>query len=157
MLAALLAYLLASLWPVNIAPETIGHEPQNLRLLWSGVAFEITADLQLALFAGIFGGVGSLAHAMAQAAAARWHLPAPSTFQLAWHLLSPLFGVAAALLFHAVMRSSVLADSVGAGRLDTIGLAIHGLLAGLLSKPAFDRLGDLLPTRLHRRQAARSD
>ncbi|MGA0610456.1 hypothetical protein [Caldimonas sp. KR1-144] len=150
MAAAVLAYLLASLWPRQLPAATIGHELQTVRLLWSGLAFEITADVQLALFAGVFGGLGCLMPAVARLPAATRRGAGPTAVELGWHLLSPLFGIAAALLLHVVMRSSVLTDSVAAGRFHPLGLAMHGLLAGLLSKASIDRLGEQLLGRLSR-------
>lgn len=149
-LAALLAYLLASLWPVDFTSETLGHEPQTVRLHWSEIAFEVTADLQLALLAGVAGGLGSLTHVAGQLLA-MLHQPGAMTRRLLrWQLLSPLFGIAIALLFHVVMRNAAMPADIGAGRLDVARLAAHGLLAGLLTKPAIDRFAELVAGVVHR-------
>lgn len=157
LLAALLAYLLASLWPVDLAPHIVGHEPQTVRLQWSELAFEIAADLQLLLLAGVAGGLGSMTQVAIQLLPLLRHPAALTRSLLHWQLLSPLFGMVVAVLFHLVMRGGVMSEEIGAGQLSASGLVVHGLLAGLLSKPAIDRLAEMVHALLHRRRRTRPD
>lgn len=152
-IAALMAYLLASLWPTHGAAPGFGLQSQTVRLLWSGLAFELAADVQLALLVGLSGGLACLAHAAVRVARLLKHHGAHALQMIHWQLLTPFLGIGVALLFHVVMRSSLLTEDVGADRLNALGLAVHGVLAGLVSKPAIDRLGEMLGTLLHRAHA----
>jgi hypothetical protein len=149
-IAALMAYLLACVWPTRIGAAAFGSESQTVRLLWSGLAFEIAADVQLALLAGLSGGLACLAHAAVRVAHLMKRQGTHALQMIHWQLATPFIGIGVALLFHAVMRSSLLTEDVGTDRLNALGLAVHGVLAGLVSKPAIDRLGEMLGTLLHR-------
>lgn len=148
-MAALLAYLLASVWPTDFTAATAGHEPQTVRLLWSGLAFGVTADLQLAMMVGVSGGLGALVHSVARLGEVASRRQVSPGHGIAWHLLSPLAGMAVALLLHAVVRTGILAEGIETGRLNVYGVATHAALAGLLSRSATDKLGALIGGLFH--------
>lgn len=142
-LAVLLAYLLASIWPSNLNPETKGSTEQNIQFLWTHqFDLRVSTDVQLLLMVMVAGALGSFVHAATSFADFVGNGNLERTW-IWWYVLKPFIGMALAVVFYLVVRGGFLAAGAEAGKLNLYGIAALSGLSGMFSKQATDKLSEV--------------
>lgn len=143
LVATVLFYLVGALWPEYVTTNgqrTLQSSPVNL-LFWTAQATK-DPDLRLLLLVIVVGAVGSFLHAATsfvtyvgnRAFVASW---------LWWYLLRLPIGSATAVLFYFLLRGGLLSTNADAGDVSLFGMIAIAGLAGMFSKQASDKLGEI--------------
>jgi len=90
----------------------------------------------------LFGALGSFVHVAKSFASFAGNRALVSSW-VWWYLLQPVVGMALALLFYVLIRGGLLAPGSNAGAVSPYGVAGVSGLAGMFSKQATDKLGEL--------------
>ena len=105
----------------------------------------IPRETDLLLIAVAFGALGSFLHVAKSFATFAGNRTLGASW-IWWYCLQPLVGMALALIFYVVVRGGFFSASAGAADVSPYGLAGISGLAGMFSKQATDKLGELFST-----------
>jgi hypothetical protein len=146
--ACLLLYALWAIWPVGAgaagtgAHATTGGNAQTsgtVSISVFGKAFSATKDEQLFAIVALAGALGGLLHTLRSL---KWYI---GNRHLKWswvafYVLTPLVGAAAATIFYVVARAGLFSPSADTSQVSPFGFAAISSLVGLFAEEAMLKL-----------------
>lgn len=137
-----LLYVLVRIWPGKIPPP----DQEGVTMLrGSWLQFEPGLETRYLLIVAVAGALGSYIHLATSSA------DYVGNRQLVWswgwwYILRPFIGMALAVIFYFVIRAGLITVSTsntGVGSLNPYGVAAIAAMAGMFSKQATDKLGEV--------------
>ncbi|MFY9725349.1 MAG: hypothetical protein WB579_08945 [Bryobacteraceae bacterium] len=125
--------VIVALWPTQGSDQSVtilcGTRP-------------MPSEVNLLVLVLLFGALGSFVHVAKSFASFAGNRVLVASW-LWWYLLQPVAGMALALLFYVVIRGGLFAPGSYSGAVNTYGFAGVSGLAGMFSKKATDKLGEV--------------
>jgi hypothetical protein len=158
-LAAVIFYFLVVTWPVQDTDVKAATAFKSFSILSWG-PFSPESDIRLFLTVIAAGAIGSLIHTLTSFGDYVGNRSL-STSWVWWFILRTPVGVALALLFYLVLRGGLIFPSLPNGSsgsgdttrlLNPYGIAAISALAGMFSKQATDKLGEIFNTLFRTRE-----